>query len=157
MFRVQTPCQRELEDLDLNHTVIGGDFNIYLSTQDKYLGIDSDDRIVHEFKNTLDNLDMIDIWRVKNPDTRRYTWRRHFPLTQSRLDCWIIPQELVYAVESTDIKASIKTDHSIITMQLSLSSNSKRGPGMWKFNNSLLQDIQYVTEIKELIRQLKKR
>ena len=26
---------------------------------------------------------------------------------------------------------------------------------MWKFNNSLLQDIQYVTEIKELIRQLK--
>ena len=147
--------QSELEDLDLNHTVIGGDLNIYLSTQDKYLGIDSDDRIVHEFKNTLDNLDMIDIWRVKNPDTRRYTWRRHFPLTQSRLDYWIIPQELVYAVESTDIKASIKTDHSIITLQLSLSSNSKRGPGMWKFNNSLLQDIQYVTEIKELIRQIK--
>ena len=48
-----------LEDLDLNHTVIGGDLNIYLSTQDKYLGIDSDDRIIHEFKNTLDNLDMI--------------------------------------------------------------------------------------------------
>ena len=83
--------QSELEDLDLNHTVIGGDLNIYLSTQDKYLGIDLDDRIVHEFKNTLDNLDMIDIWRVKNLDTRRYTWRRHFPLTQSRLDYWIIP------------------------------------------------------------------
>ena len=26
---------------------------------------------------------------------------------------------------------------------------------MWKFSNSLLQDIQYVTELKELIRQLK--
>ena len=63
-----------------------------------------------------DNSTMINIWRVKNPDTRRYTWRRHFSLTQSRLDYWIIPQELVYAVENTDIKASIKTDHSIITL-----------------------------------------
>ena len=28
----------------------------------------------------MENLDLVDIWRIRNPDTKRYTWRRKNPI-----------------------------------------------------------------------------
>lgn len=142
----------ELRTVDLQNTVIGGDFNLYLNGKlDKYMGTEYLSKVSNEMIMMLDQLDLVDIWRVRNPDTHRYTWRRSHPLTQSRLDYWLIPQELIYSVEICDIKPSIKTDHSLITLKIKSPQNEKRGPGIWKFNESLLNDIQFVNELKELI------
>ena len=54
-----------------------------------------------------------------------------------------------------DIKPSIKTDHSLVTLNLNPIMNAKRGPGFWKFNCSLLKDEVYIDYIKEIIEQLK--
>ena len=32
--------------------------------------------------------DLVDIWRIRNPETKRFTWRPKNPLIQRRLDCW---------------------------------------------------------------------
>ena len=142
----------ELRTVDLQNTVIGGDFNLYLNGKlDKYMGNEHISKVSNEMNMMLDQLDLVDIWRVRNPDNRRYTWRRSHPLTQSRLDYWLIPQELIYSVDICDIKPSIKTDHSLITLKIKSPQDEKRGPGIWKFNESLLNDIQFVTELKELI------
>ena len=49
-----------------------------------------------------------------------------------------------------------RTDHSMIIMQLQLGKFQK-GRSYWIMNNSLLNDHQYVTEIKSIILELKSR
>ena len=41
----------------------------------------------------------------------------------------------------------IKTDHSLITLALTLRQSPERHKGFWKFNNSLLTDKDYVDKI----------
>jgi hypothetical protein len=136
------------------YNVIGGDFNMYMDHKiDKYNTASQVHDSINDLKTNIENLNYIDIWRLRNPDCRRYTWRRHFPLQQSRLDYFFIPLEMSYCVENTNILPSIKTDHSLISLTFKI-TETKRGPGLWKFNSSLLHDIQYVAEIKTLIKDL---
>ena len=34
--------------------------------------------------------DLIDIWRVRNPTEKRFTWRQKTPIIQRRLDYWLV-------------------------------------------------------------------
>ena len=52
-------------------------------------------------------------------------------------------------------KAGYRSDHSIVITELSLNL-FKRGLGIWKFNVRLLKDIEYVTKVKEIIRNVKR-
>ena len=47
-----------------------------------------------------------------------------------------------------DTLVSIAPDHKAIRVQLQL-ENDNRGPGLWKFNNSLLEDEIYVKLITD--------
>ncbi len=53
-------------------------------------------------------------------------------------------------VDSSSIKPGHCTDHSMISMSLSL-HNNPHGCGFWKFNGSLLQNTNYVTLVKKVI------
>ena len=97
-----------------------------------------------------DNLDLIDIWRELNPELRRFTWRRHQPFQQSRLDYFLISDALCSYVTEADIVPGYRTDHSMITLVLEEGSNVKRRL-LWKFNCSLLRDEKYVSEIHDVI------
>ena len=57
-------------------------------------------------------------------------------------------------VSSADILAGLKTDHSPITLNISLHSNPK-GRGFWKLNTSFLTDTDYIDMIKLSIRHRK--
>ena len=96
-------------------------------------------------------LDLVDVWRLLNPDGRRYTWRRQKPEIHCRLDFFLASQSLTCSVTNSDKLAGFKTDHSLITIKLALHSNS-RGPGFWKLNTSLLEDDGYVKQIKTTIK-----
>jgi len=37
---------------------------------------------------------LIDIWRIHNPDKRQFTWRQRTPIIQRRTDFWLISDEL---------------------------------------------------------------
>ena len=50
-------------------------------------------RAIKEITNIMDTLELVDIWKLKNPDSGRYTWRR---LNQaSRLDYFLASFTLV--------------------------------------------------------------
>ena len=138
------------EDIDATpKCILGGDFNLYVNPEiDKDFGGDTTQASV-EINNILDEYNFIDIWRILHPETKRYTWRRNKPIVQSRLDYWFVPSELIYHIESSHIKPSIKTDHSLITLNINSVINTKRGPGLWKFNDALLKDINFVQTLKE--------
>ena len=101
----------------------------------------------------IDSLDLIDIWRVLNPDAKRSTWRRRKPDIQCRLDFFLISSTLGTAVTKADILPRLKTDHSLITLHISKNKNP-RGPGFWKLNTSFLLDLEYINLIKKTVNEI---
>ena len=93
---------------------------------------------------TLQNeLDLVDIWRVKYPLTKSYTWSQKSPTILCPLDFWLISNNLCDFVDSTDIIPAIRTDHAAISIVFGKIGEAK-GLGMWKMNASLLDDEEYL-------------
>ena len=83
------------------------------------------------------DLDLVDVWRIHNPNIRRYTWRQHGSLKQSRSDFFLISAKL-----NSKLVTGYRSDHSLIDIHLEF-NHMERGKGFWKFNNSLLSDPAY--------------
>ena len=136
----------QTNNLDSEENIIlGGDFNFPLNPiLDKRGGIMIPRKSVVDNIESLQNeLDLVDIWRVKNPQTKSYTWSQKSPTILCRLDYWLISNNLCDFVNSTDIIPAIKTDHAAISLVLGEIGEVK-GPGMWKMNASLLDDEEYL-------------
>ena len=131
-----------------------GDFNIHLTSLDAY----KDDNFkVGKSANRLsvfmEDSQLMDIWRMLNPDAKRFTWRRYTNrgISQSRLDYFIISDGLSYYVDKCDIKPSFLSDHNPILLGFKSETKQTRGRGTWKFNSSLLRDNEYVKNMNELL------
>ena len=59
-------------------------------------------------------LDLVDIWTIKHPETKSFTWSQKSPRIFCRLDYWLICNNLNDLVQSTDIIPAIRTDHDAI-------------------------------------------
>ena len=132
--------------------IMGGDFNLVLDVEKDKTG-----GLARTHKNALkvirdfsENLDLTDIWRLFNPEVRRYTWRQNQPVIHCRLDFFLVSESSLCDVTHADIFPGFKTDHSMITLSVALHSNL-RGKGFWKLNTSLLSETRYVQEIKTAI------
>ena len=103
----------------------------------------------------MDDMGLVDIWRIRNPNLLRFTRRQRTKkgYVHSRLDFFLVPVYLEYQIVDTDIKPSIYSDHSIVEINLEGASNISRGKGFWKFNSSLLTDRAYTHKVKECIRE----
>ena len=64
----------------------------------------------------------------------------------TRIDKFYISSALAPCVITTDIIPFPFSDHDLITLKIDL-HNQPRGEGYWHFNNSLLDDNVFVTEI----------
>jgi exonuclease III len=135
--------------------VWAGDLNVYLSPLlDRYNPItDNPSEVVNRIHMLLEEVNMCDIWRVLNPETKCYTWRKNPSnrCAQSRLDYWLTPTSYFYKVLKCNINPSILSDHNIITLIIKNEEQVKKGKGMWKLNVSLLNDSVYIKRINELI------
>ena len=78
---------------------------------------------------------------------------RNNPFQQSRLDFFLVSDVLSSNLKITDILPGYRSDHSIITLELSFGENLKRNT-FWKFNSSLLKDHRYVAEINDTIERI---
>ena len=138
------------EDSDF---IIGGDFNTVLNTDmDKRNGLtDTHKKCRDAINNILDIHNMTDIWRIQHPDTKKYTWHSsHKPPIFCRLDYFLISNNLINSIKNSSIKPGYKTDHSFIALNIDF-YKLPRGPGYFKFNNSLLLDMEYKNKIKNSI------
>ena len=144
--------ENRIKETKLENVIIGGDWNLVMDPHldyDNYKHVNNTnarERVL----DTVNNLELVDIWRELNPVTRRYTWCRNSPLQQSRLDFFLISDLLLPFVSHSDITPGYKTDHSIITINLQLGPEIKRN-SFWKFNSSLLKDKKYVDRVNDTI------
>ena len=135
------------EDIQNKSIVIGGDFNVILN-----LSLDSEGgksvikkKTIAKLVQTTEKLDFCDIWRIRNPKRKRFTFRQHHStgFIQRRLDYFFISNYLKESIKTTDTLAAFSTDHSGITFSLFHLKEFLRGKGLWKFNKSLNKNENY--------------
>ena len=130
----------QTENLDSEENiVIGGDFNCPLNpTLDKTGGIMTPRKsVINCIIDVQSQLDLVDIWRVKNPQTKSFTWSQRSPLIFCRLGYWLISNNLHYWVKATNIIPAIRNDHSAIYLEFGNVDKEAKGSGFWKMNTSL--------------------
>ena len=124
--------------------IVGGDFNIVLDHVLDGQGGNSkrkdSGKIIEDISAELD---LVDIWRIRNPTVTRFTWRQKKPIIQRPLDYWLVSDSLQDDVDSVDIKTSIKSDHSAIRPSINGLDDLEKGPNFWKFNSNLVNDSVY--------------
>ena len=145
------------EHLD-KRIVLAGDQNICLQPElDKKGGAnekESESRV--KLTSLIEYYDLVDIWRIRNPDTHKFTWRgkTRGGLVQSRIDYFLVSASIADLVQSVDITHGICSDHSMLCMSLG-TNGGRRGKGLWKFNTSLLKDRELTSLIKVCIQDLR--
>ena len=129
-----------------------GDFNLVLNPSldsHNYVNVNNP-RARTELLALLNELDISDTFRTFHPDRKRFTWHREHPLKQARLDYFFISHCFSDLVSKCEIKSSYRSDHSIIEMQFAM-SKFRMGKGVWKMNNSLLYNKEYLEIINNAI------
>ena len=101
---------------------------------------------------------MTDIWRIRNPKAKQYTFRqKHVSgFLQRRLDYFFISNNIQEFISDTDIIPTISSDHSPILISFSKDKQNNKSSRFWKFNNSLLSDDIFKEELKQHIQNIKK-
>ena len=135
----------------------GGDWNCVLNKSfDALGGVPSlKKESVGQIKALMTDFDLIDIWRVRNPTHRKFTWRRSKPVTLRRLDYFLVSSHMELDIASWGFYTQIQSDHSPVFLKISPLADASRGPGYWKFNNSLVSDPIYIEKTRELISEIR--
>ena len=97
------------KDIDSN-TLIVGDFNTPLSTMDRSCKQNINKHIV-ELNNTLDQMDLINIYRTFHPKEAKYTFFSNAHGTFSKMDNMIGHKTSLDKFKKFEIISSIFSDH----------------------------------------------
>ena len=148
----------EIETLGNDDIIAAGDWNVVLNEKldtFRYTSLNHKPKAKRKILDKMDSLNLIDIWRNVNPAKRQYSWRKFNTMKQGRLDFFLISETLVPQVENILIQTGYRSDHSIVNLTLK-GHVFRRDKPLWKFNNSLLKDIDYLQEVKNIILKVKK-
>ena len=137
------------------HNVISGDFNSIVNpTLDKQGGnVTSRQYALPVLHNLTSQFDLVDIWQQHNPNKRGFTrtgrdLRQNNSFTSTHIKRFRISKPITPYNSDTSIIAYPHLDHDLITLYLEL-DRQPQGPGYWHFNNTLLDDAIFGTEIQE--------
>ena len=138
----------KVKSISNNCEIWTGDWNAALSESDIYnyakLRNPMASQVINNFISTHN---LSDIWRMHNPIRKRFTLRADRPCRASRLDYFLISEDILSLNPKSYILNAYKNDHNIIKLSI-IKSGQKRGKGLWKFNNALLENLEFVDMIK---------
>ena len=149
----QLPFLQELNNCIIDKTeltslIVGGDWNCTLTKKDKMGGAPWKPTIYSNLISTsMEMFDLIDIQRIRHPKLRKFTYESKSLRLKSRIDFFLIAKDLSVTIKKSEIIPAIAPDHNAISISLTLPNKCPRGPGFWKFNNTLLKDPQYIDKI----------
>ena len=142
----------------LEHDIImGGDWNFILDKKlDAYGGnpllkLSS----IAEITKIIEQYDLCDIFRVRFPENKRFSFRQSTPRRLRRLDFFLISNSLQESAKKTEILTSLSSDHSPVLIALDAVPETIKGSTYWKFNSLLLKNPDFCTKMIEEIERLK--
>ena len=134
------------------NTIICGDFNITLNPQmDRCNTQQNKSKSISVLTELMHNYFLTDIWRIRNPTEKQFTWSNVSQNKHSRIDFFLISQGLEAYVDNHMFLPGIQTDHRAVLITVS-TATCDRGPGYWKFNNTYLDNNEFCQTIKKEIR-----
>ena len=98
---------------------------------------------------------MCEIFRIRNPDKKLYTFRANTPRRMSRLDFYMISNSLQESIGKCEILNSVSSDHNPVLLSIKNPYDSRKNTAYWKFNTSLLKNNDFITELKKEIEKMK--
>ena len=130
-------------EIDSN-IIIVGDFNTPLTPMDR----SSKQKINKEtlvLNNTLDEMDLIDIFRTLHPNAEENTFFSSAHGTFSRIEHILGHESNLSRFKRIEIVSSIFSDHSAMRLDISYKEKSVRNTNTWRLSNTFLNN-QQVTE-----------
>ena len=136
-------------EIDSN-TIIVGDFNTPLSPM-KLLSKMKTNKEMQALKNTLNKMDLIDIYRTFHPKTTEYTFFSSAHATFSRRDHILGHKSSLGKFKKIEIISCIFSDHNAMRLNINYRKRSVKNTNIWRLNNTLLNNQEITEEIKEEI------
>ena len=136
--------------------IYGGDWNAVMDDDLDRLGGSvkhSSQKSQKFLNNIINDFGLSDIYRLSKDDSRIYTHFNKKSHTASRLDFFLIDDNLVnLPVCAPEVSHGFLSDHSYISLFMK-GSPIERERGYWKLNNSHLENENFIKEVKNIIRE----
>ena len=134
------------------HKILIGDFNLVMNPQiDRIDSNHNKQKSLEVIKSICDEFSLVDIFRSKNENIRRFSWyRSKLKLMASRIDFSLILIGLDDNCKNVGYTTGLKTDHLAHFLYLLLHQN-ERGPGYWKLNTTYLSHLDYVNLMNDCL------
>src|SRR5574341_979859 len=134
-----------------NNTIIVGDFNIPLTAMDRSTKqkINKESQTLND---TIDQLDLIYIYRTFHPKTMNFTFFSSVHGTFSRIDHILGHKSSLGKFKKIEIIPSIFSDHNAVRLDLNYRRKTIKNSNIWTLNNTLLNNQQITEEIKKEIK-----
>ena len=108
-----------------NNTIIVGDFNTPLTTMDRSTK-QKINKETQSLKDTMDQLDLIDIYRTLHPKTINFSFFSSAHGTFSRIDHILGHKSSLGKLKKNEIIPVIFSDHSAVRLDLSYRKKKKK-------------------------------
>ena len=145
----------ELKNYSLNvqtqNIIFCGDVNCVVDNKiDIISGNTHPKRDIDKLNEFLSVCDLFDVWRLFHAEEKEFTWSLRSPFIARRIDYCFATELVVNQISECNIVTIAKSDHRAVDITYKI-SNVKRGPSYWKFNDSLLDDRTFITEMNKFI------
>ena len=145
-------------DCYVGNKIIVGDFNTVLDASMDRLENKQIHPAISDVINDLKNeFQLCDPWRARNPNKIVYSWQRFFKsLSASRIDYSLVSEGVNNQIYDIEYCTAVKTDHQAMYINFQI-QETKRGPGLWRFNNLLLDDLTFCEYMINMLKTNKNR
>ena len=129
-------------------TIIVGDFSTPLTPIDR----STKQKISKEtqtLNDTMDQLDLIDIYRTFHPKTINFTFFSSAHGTFSSIDHVLSHESNLGKFKKIEIIPVIFSDHNAVRLDLNYRRKTIKNSNIWRLNNMLLNNQQITEEIKK--------
>ena len=126
------------EEIDSN-TIIVGDFNTSLTAMDR----SSRQKINKEkqaLNDTIDQIDLIDIYRTFHLKTADYTFFSRAHGTLSRIDHILGHKSSLSIFKKIEIISSIFSDQNTMRLEMNYREKNVKNTNTWRLNNTFLNN-----------------
>ena len=130
-----TTMKREID----SNTIIIGDFNTPLTTMDR----SSEQKINKEtqaLNDTIDQIDLLDIYRTFHPKVAEYTFFSSAHGTFSRIDHILVHKSSLRKFKKIKIVSSIFSDHNAMRLEINYRKKTVKNTNTWRLNSVLLNN-----------------
>ena len=128
-----------------------GDFNLVEDAIDRLPCKADDPQATNTLRNFKLRHNLVDGWRMANPEEKGYTWIRDSDGTQSRLDRIYIHEDFFNESKDWQIcQPPIPTDHDIVSAKIATPTTPRIGKGRWAIPPRVLKNKIIKDEIQKL-------